>query len=165
MNERIHDQLDKILALADSNFDAEAVVAVRKARQVLSRGGLSFGDLARAATTPPIQARIPGQLTYLAGQKEHLESEVHYLRQQLEDLKAQMQTQDLQVDFWRRRVAELEQGAAKAHDDAERWKKLARETAERLWDIGQKIHKDEFTSAKPAADSVPAEPVKRAAAQ
>jgi hypothetical protein len=69
------------------------------------------------------------------------------------------------VDFWRRRVAELEQGATKAHDDAERWKKLARETAEKLWDIGQKIHKDEFASAKPAADSTPVEPLKRAAAK
>lgn len=155
MNDPMHEQLDKILALADSTFDAEAVVAVRKARQVLSRGGLSFGDLARAATSGPIQARIPGQLAYLSGQKEHLESQIHYLRQQVEDLKAQMQSQDLQIDFWRRRAAELEQGSTKAQDDAERWKKLARETAEKLWDIGQKIHKDEFASVKPAPESMP----------
>ena len=147
MNERIHEQLDKILALADSNHEGEAVGAVRKARQILTRDGLSFGDLARAASSPSISSRLPSVFSFLPGQRDHLESQVHYLRQQLDDLKAQMQTQDLQLDFWRRRACDLEQNASQAVHEAERWKKLARETAERLWDIGSGISNDEFQSS------------------
>jgi chromosome segregation ATPase len=139
MTETSNDQLDKILALADSNHDGEALVAVRKARQVLSRGGLSFSDLARAASSRQIQAKAPAMFSFLSGQREHLESQILYLRQQVEDMQAQLQTQDLQLDFWRRRAADLEQSHQGAHNEAERWKKLARETADRLWDMGQSI--------------------------
>jgi hypothetical protein len=139
MNDRIHEQLDKILALADSSHDGEAVVAVRKARQMLNRDGLSFGDLARAAVKQGSTGKAAGMFSFLSAHKDHLESEVGYLRQQLEDLQAQMQTQDLQLDFWRRRATDLEQSSTQAYHEAERWKKLARDTAERLWDIGQSI--------------------------
>jgi hypothetical protein len=139
MNERANEQLDKILALADSNHDGEAVVAVRKARQMLSRDGLSFGDLARAASTRnvPVGSKSASMFSFLSGHNEHLESQVIHLRQQLEDLQAQMQTQDLQLDFWRRRATDLEQNSMQATNEAERWKKLARETADRLWEMGQ----------------------------
>ena len=146
MNNRIPEQLDKILALADSNHDGEAVVAVRKARQILSRDGLSFGDLARAATSGGFKSKSSGMLSFLSGQRDHLESHIHHLRQQLDDLKAQMQTQGLQLEFWRRRALDLEQSSMTAQSDAERWKNLARETAEKLWDIGQSVSAEEFTA-------------------
>ena len=53
MNRQILNKLDKVLALADSDHDGEALVAVRKARQMLSNDGLSFGDLARVAALTP----------------------------------------------------------------------------------------------------------------
>jgi hypothetical protein len=152
MNERIPEQLDKILALADSNHENEAVVAVRKARQILTRDGLSFGDLARAASTHrPNYTKPSGMFSFLSGQRDHLESQIYHLRQQLEDLQAQMQTQDLQLDFWRRRATDLEQYTTSAQVEAERWKKLARETAERLWDIGQSISGEGLETKAPEA--------------
>jgi len=152
MNERVPEQLDKILAMADSSHEGEAVVAVRKARQMLSRDGLSFGDLARAASKPQFQPKQSGVFSFLSGQRDHLESQIHHLRQQVEDLRAQMQTQDLQLDFWRRRANDLEQSATTAQSEAERWKKLARDTAERLWDMGQSIREEEFISLTSVAD-------------
>jgi hypothetical protein len=137
MNERLHEQLDKILALADSSHDGEALVAVRKAREMLIRDGLSFSDLARAASKQVSAGKSPGLFSFLSGHNDQLESQVQHLRQQLEDLQAQMQTQDLQLDFWRRRATDLEQNSNQAYIEAERWKKLARDTAERLCDIGQ----------------------------
>src|ERR1700720_778527 len=86
MNQHIPEQLDKILALADSSHDGEAVVAVRKARQMLNRDGLSLGDPARAAAR---RAKSPGLLSRLSRQPAHLETQTHHLRQQLEDLRAQ----------------------------------------------------------------------------
>jgi len=155
MNEQFNEQLDKILALADSAHDGEALVAVRKARQVLSRGGLSFSDLARAAVSRQVQAKAPGVFSFLSGQREHLESQILHLRQQVEDMRAQLQTQDLQLDFWRRRAADLEQNNIQVHNDAERWKNLARETADRLWQTGQHIQAEEIAAVLPQLDVVP----------
>jgi len=155
MNEPIPEQLDKILAMADSSHDGEAVVAVRKARQMLSRGGLSFGDLARAASGKQ-SPKASSVFSFLSGQRDHLESHIHHLRQQLEDLQAQMRTQDLQLDFWRRRAMDLEQGTTHAQSEAERWKKLARETAERLWDVGQNISTEDFTTKPTMPEAIAA---------
>jgi len=151
MDERVSEQLEKILALADSAHDGEALVAVRKARQVLSRDGLSFGDLARAASAHTY-VKSPGVFSFLTGGREVVESQNCHLRQQVEDLQAQLQTQDFQLDFWRRRVAELEQSFQHAQSEAERWKKLASETADRLWDIARTVSGETFHSETAVAE-------------
>jgi hypothetical protein len=154
MDKRVPEQLDKILALADSNHEGEAVVAVRKARQMLSRDGLSFGDLARAVSGHT-HIKSPGVFSFLSGGREYMESQIHHLRQQVEDLKSELQTQDFQLDFWRRRAAELEQTSQHALSESERWKKLASETANRLWDMGRSIGCEEFISTEPAPEALP----------
>jgi hypothetical protein len=152
MNERVPEQLDKILALADSDQDGEAVVAVRKARQMLSRDGLSFGDLARAASAHTY-VKSPGVFSFLSGGREYMQAQIYHLRQQIEDLKSQLQTQDLQMDFWRRRINELEQTSQHAQNEAERWKKLASDTANRLWDIARNVGGEEFMNAEPMPET------------
>ncbi len=149
MDERGSEQLEKILALADSSHESEALVAVRKARQMLSRDGLSFGALARAAAAQ--QFKSSSVFSFLTGGREVAETQNVHLRQQVEDLKSQMQTQDFQMDFWKRRVAELEQSCQHAQTEAERWKKLASETADRLWEIARTVGGENFHSASPAA--------------
>lgn len=143
MNERIPEQLDKILAMADSIHDGEAVVAVRKARQMLSRGGLSFGDLARAASSSAM-LKSSSVFSFISGGREYMEAQLHHLHQQVDDLQGQLQTQDLQLDFWRRRAMELEQSSQHALSEADKWKKLASETADRLWEIGRSVGGEEF---------------------
>jgi hypothetical protein len=150
MNQRATDQLDKVLALADSSHEAEAVVAVRKARQMLSRDGLSFSDLARAAQHRP---RTNRAFSIFSGAQMHLETQVVQLRQKLDDLQTDMQTQNFQIDFWRRRATELEQGFYAARADAERWRRLARETVEKLWELGQDIRAEEFAQNAPAPEA------------
>lgn len=151
MDDRGTEQLEKILALADSSHDNEALVAVRKARQMLSRDGLSFGALARAASANTY-VKSPGVFSFLTGGREVAESQNYHLRQQVEDLKAQLQTQDFQLDFWRRRVADLEQSCQHAQSEAERWKKLASETADRLWEIARTVGSENFQSDMPAEE-------------
>ena len=130
-------QLDKVLALADSNHDGEAVVAVRKARQLLSRDGLSFGDLARAASRKPGMSLPFGFRS--ASTVTHLEVEVVRLRQKLDDLQDAMQTKTAQAEQWRRRAEELEIKSQTSQAEARRWQKLARDTVEKLWDLGQSL--------------------------
>ncbi len=139
MDDRISEQLDKILALADSTHDGEAVVAVRKARQMLLRDGLSFGDLAKAAAV-----KASGTYPFLSGGRQYMETQIQHLHQQIEDLQSQMQTQDFQLDFWRRRAFDVEQSLQHAQSEADRWKKLATETANRLWDIAKSMASDQF---------------------
>ena len=154
MDKRIPEQLDKILAMADSSHEGEAVVAVRKARQMLSRDGLCFSDLAKAVSTHTT-LKSPGVLSFLSGGREHMESQINHLRQQVEDLKSELQTQDFQLDFWRRRAFDLEQTSQHALSEAERWKKLASDTADRLWDIGRSIGYEEFMKSKPMPEVLP----------
>jgi len=149
MDERASEQLEKILALADSSHDGEAVVAVRKARELLLKDGLSFGALARAASCHTY-VKSSGVFSFLSGGREYMESQISHMRQQVEDLQAQMQTQDFQLDFWKRRAGELQQSVQHAQSEAERWKKLASETADHLWEMAQTMKADDFRSAQPA---------------
>ena len=142
MNSRLSDQLDKVLALADSNHEAEAVVAVRKAREMLERHGLSFGDLARAAVARRPANRPSGVMSFFSLTRDGGDEQIDELRQEISELQAQLTDQSLHLDFWRRRAADLEQTASHAQTEAGKWRALARETAEKLWDIGQTIQND-----------------------
>jgi hypothetical protein len=141
-------QLDKVLALADSSHDGEAVVAVRKARQMLSRDGLNFSDLARAAAQKP---RMNLPFGFFSSQHTvSLETEVLQLRQEIEDLRSQKIAYEAKADTWRQRANEFEQKLGQSQAEAIRWKQLARETVEKLWDLGQSIQQEE-----PAAHILP----------
>jgi hypothetical protein len=150
MDQRVSDQLDKVLALADSSHDAEAVVAVRKARQMLSRDGLSFADLARAAYKP----RVSRPFSIFSGAQMHMEAQLVQLRQKLDDLQTDVQAQNFQINFWRGRATELEQNFHAARSEAERWRRLARETVEKLWDLGQGIETEELALKPPIAGAL-----------
>jgi hypothetical protein len=54
MNSRLDiEKFDKILALASSDRDGEALAALRKARHMLNEAGLTFRDIATAPKTVP----------------------------------------------------------------------------------------------------------------
>jgi hypothetical protein len=142
-------QLDKVLALADSSHDGEALVAVRKARQMLSRDGLNFSDLARAAQKP----RINLPFGFFSGAHiVNLETEILQLRQEMEDLRSKKVMFEAQSENLRQRATELEQKLTASQADAVRWRQLARETVEKLWDLGQSIQQDEPVFDFPEAE-------------
>lgn len=149
MDHRTSEQLEKVLALADSSHEGEAMVAVRKARELLSRGGLSFGDLARAASS---NRSRPNPFSFFSGPQTHLETQIVQLKQRLNDLQADMHTEKVQTEFWRQRAGELEQNLTLAWAEVQRWRQVARETVNKLWDLGQQIKIEEFSSDRPATD-------------
>jgi hypothetical protein len=133
MNRQILNKLDKVLALADSDQNGEALAAVRMARELLKHDGLSFGDLARVASqTPRPENRPVGVFT---GTRTSLENELIGLRQRLEVLQAEMRTQDVDVQHWRQRAGHFEQQLSEAREETRRWRQLARDTVEKLWDL------------------------------
>lgn len=157
MEQQPSEQLDKVLALADSSHDAEAMVAIRKARQMLSRDGLRFSDLARAAQKRPSVNRA---FSFFSGSQIHLETQLIQLRQKLDDLQAQFESQAMQTEFWRRRAADFEQNYNLAQSETDRWQQVARDTVEKLWSLGQEVRS--FETEDDAAASINEMPVKTA---
>lgn len=143
MNHQISAQLDKVLALADSSHDGEAVVAVRKAREMLSRNGISFSDLARAATPKP---RIPLPFGFLTTSSPVHDQEISALRQQLIDLQTELTNQTTLAEFWHRRAVDLEQNLNLSQAEVIRWKELAQETVEKLWELGSSLEAQDGTA-------------------
>jgi hypothetical protein len=124
----------KVLALADSDHQGEAQSALRAARIMLARVGLTFRDLAAIArqtganlTLPPVEppAAPPVQVATNGSGDEAL-------RRQLRDLETRVQ--DLEFALTRQR-AEL----VRQRQETKRWHKLAQDTAEKLWDVGQAL--------------------------
>ena len=152
MDHRVSEQLNKVLALADSSHDGEAVVAIRKARQILSRGGLSFGDLAMAAVSPRSRSL---SFSFPSQQRDYLEEQMAHMRAEINALQGEVDAMAEQTDFWRRRAAELEQAMNARNLEVQRWRQLAQETVDKLWEIGREIRQDEFVSID-AAIPVPA---------
>ncbi len=148
MNDRLPDQLDKVLALADSSHEGEAVVAVRMARQILSRDGLTFADLARAAAAP----NRTSLSCLLSSQVTQLENQLAFLRQHACELEDDNLNQAVQIESFRRKVSDLEQQLSASQSDANKWRQIARETIEKLWDIGQVTNAAEFCSSRGFAE-------------
>jgi chromosome segregation ATPase len=151
MDRHLTDQLDKVIAMADSSHDGEAVVAVRKARQMLLKGGLRFSDLAQAAEAQ--RSSLFTTRPAMPGITKHLEIQLTQLRQRLDNLQNNIQSQDTQLEFWRRRALNMEHALNAKQKEAERWKNLARDTVDKLWDLSETIRSEEDKLASLTAKS------------
>ncbi|PWC44822.1 hypothetical protein [Azospirillum sp. TSO22-1] len=129
------DKLAKVLAMAESEHQGEALSALRAARIMLSRAGMNFRDLADGARPrpaapsappvepppPPAKAPPPDELVLgLRRQVGDLEREVASLKRALDKATGELDKQKEEVD---------------------RWRSLARETAEKLWDLGKALER------------------------
>lgn len=129
------DKLAKVLALAESDHQGEALSALRAARIMLSRDGMTLRDLVnglrpiRSADPPPEAVRPtppapnPPNEAVMAG-----------LRRQVAEL-------ERENDSLRRKLDRAQSEGERQKDEAERWRGLARETAEQLWDLGKALER------------------------
>lgn len=131
------DKLAKVLAMAESEHQGEALSALRAARIMLSRAGMSFKDLAagarpaRAAPVPPAEPPRPAAPPDRAPPPDQL---VQGLRRQVGDL-------EREIVFLRRALDKASGELERQKDEAGRWRTLARETAEKLWDLGKALER------------------------
>lgn len=133
-------RLLKVLALADSSHDGEALAAVRVARQLLAQEGLSFADITKV--TPPLSAVLPNTQQDNTARVRGLETQVADLQMRLLEAQRQLQERNVALVAANTRVHQLENNAGRAQSEVEKWRNLARETANKLWDIGQEIAED-----------------------
>ncbi|PWC80977.1 hypothetical protein TSH100_28390 [Azospirillum sp. TSH100] len=134
------DKLAKVLAMAESEHQGEALSALRAARIMLSRAGLSFRDLAERARTPvphapePPPAAQPSEPAHAPAPPPPPDELVRGLRRQVKDL-------ELELATLRRQLDKAAGDADRQREEADRWRTLARETAEKLWDMGKALER------------------------
>ena len=132
-------RLAKILALADSSHDGEAAAAIRMARQILGQSGLSFADLARSA------ANLPGRKPpdFAAAQAAaKIPAQLAAMQRRIGQLQADKEAQGRKLAEAGTHTAQLEGALEKSRAEVEKWRNLARDTANQLWDLGQQIEQD-----------------------
>lgn len=134
------DKLAKVLAMAESDHQGEALSALRAARIMLSRAGLSFRDLAQvarsggpAAEPPPIIV-TPVEEPRAPVRPPPPDELVLSLRRQVRELEAEL-------SGLRRQLDKAAGEADRQREEADRWKALARDTAEKLWDMGKALER------------------------
>lgn len=102
-------------------------------RRLLERDQIAFSDLVRAVRKPGFSLTR----SFFSGAQVELEGKIEQLNEDLRAHVEQNESLTMQIEFWRRRSGELEQALNLAQAESLRWKQTARETAERLWDLGQ----------------------------
>ncbi|WP_372398081.1 hypothetical protein ABMY26_15155 [Azospirillum sp. HJ39] len=130
------DKLAKVLAMAESEHQGEALSALRAARIMLSRAGLSFRDLAERARAPvfPAPEQPAAEPPGAPAPPPPPDELVRGLRRQVRDL-------ELELATLRRQLDKAAGDADRQREEADRWRTLARETAEKLWDMGKALER------------------------
>lgn len=116
-------RLAKILALADSPHEGEALAALTLARKLLEAQGLTLGTYLRQATLPSEIAR-----------------EIHGLKAENNRLTRELELARREAGQWRERAMTNAQVSVKGAAETEKWRQLARHTADQLWTLGQQLH-------------------------
>jgi flagellar biosynthesis chaperone FliJ len=137
------DKLSKVLALADSAQDGEAMAALRAARKLLHHDGINLSDILQSALA---QKRLEKTnllqnefVTVRGGAAAILQREVLHLQAQLRDCKNQLQEKKSEAQHWRAIAEAKTRQLSKAHAERDHWYALARQAANTLWDVGKRI--------------------------
>jgi len=127
-------KLAKILALAESDHQGEALSALRAARVILARDGMNLRDLALAAGGPARPASPPVTETPTPPVKPSDEAVIVGLRRQVQDLERENASLGRKLNRMR---------TANEHhrEEVEHWRTLAQRTAEQLWDLGKALER------------------------
>ena len=134
------EKLAKVLAMAESEHQGEALSALRAARIILARGGLTFRDLALAARNghaeprPAKPATPPPEPPPPPSREPPPDQLVTALRRQMRDL-------ELEISSLKRQLEKVGGDLDRQRDETDRWRTLARETADKLWDVGQALER------------------------
>ncbi|CAO3415972.1 hypothetical protein [Azospirillum endophyticum] len=135
------DKLAKVLAMAESEHQGEALSALRAARIMLSRAGLSFRDLAERARMPAPPAPEPPAATQPSADPPGAPAPQPPPDELVRGLRRQVKDLELELATLRRQLDKAAGDADRQREESDRWRTLARETAEKLWDMGKALER------------------------
>lgn len=140
------DRLAKVLALADSPSDGEALAAMRLAQQMLGARGMTFADLgtllARADTsfTPHgTHTRSRAEIDVSRGIIKAYEVRIVALEKENALIKKDLAAAERMMERWKNLAVSTGSDSAKHLAAAEKWRNLARTTADHLWELGRQL--------------------------
>jgi chromosome segregation ATPase len=82
---------------------------------------------------------------------QHNQARLVELQQRLNLLQDETHRLSQQAAMWRQRVVELEQSLGQRKAESERWRQLAHDTVEKLWNFGRSMSCDEGTPSLPTS--------------
>lgn len=140
MDRHNHERLAKVLALIDSSQPGEASAALRLAKQILAREGLSFADLARQAANQSNGGRTdPRHLATLGQSQSQLEQRLHNLQSEFSALQDISTHQEDEIRAWREQVKRLQETVNKSREQVGYWRGVAQDVADKLWNLGKQV--------------------------
>lgn len=135
------EKLAKVLAMLDSSTDGEAMAAMRAARQMLKREGLTFQDIAYATRSRESGSGRSGLSSnfannfFAATNPEILQGQVRNLKAELGELQQRFNEQLTHTHRWQVRVDELQRVLERQEATTQRLRQKMRPVLQELRDL------------------------------
>lgn len=129
------EKLSKVLALADSGHDGEAMAALRAARNMLTNDGVSLSHVLQSA----IADRRPEVVQVRGGVVTALQKEVIQLQMQLAKAQRDLREQMAESQHWKRQAEDNARKFKKQAVDIDLRQRRMNEAARNLADIAKSI--------------------------
>lgn len=133
------ERLIKVLALTDSDQDGEALAALRQARQMLFAHGLSLTDLAATLAASPAPRQKRAEIDITRGLMKAYETRLAALEAENRRLQKDLVQAERAIARWRELAESTNRDSTKYQAAADKWRALARHTADHLWELGQQL--------------------------
>jgi hypothetical protein len=125
-------KLGKVLALADSAHEGEALAAVRTARALLRSSGVELSEVLS-------QALLKGTKAHELRGAGNAQLEALYLRHQLKE-------RDRELTETRKELETARAAFAHSEKERARWHKVAKETMDKYWALAATVAADKAKS-------------------
>ncbi len=129
------EKLSKVLALADSGHDGEAMAALRAARNMLTSDGMSLSHVLQSA----IAERRHEVVQVRGGVVTSLQKEVIHLQTQLAKTQRDLREQITETQHWKRQAEDNARKLKKQAVDVDLRQRRLNEAARNLADIAKSI--------------------------
>ncbi|MDX1921738.1 MAG: hypothetical protein SFW65_01225 [Alphaproteobacteria bacterium] len=133
MSSNALDKLSKVLALADSGHDGEALAALRAARTMLHSDGLNLSNVLQTA----IADRRHEVVQVRGGVVASLQKEVVQLQFQIAKMQRDLREQQAETQYWKKHAEEANRKLKKLNVDADLRQRRLAEAAANLAEIAK----------------------------
>lgn len=132
------DRLSKVLALADSSQDGEALAALRAARTMLHGDGVSLSEVLRTA----LEERGPEFVKFRGGLVATLQRDVLNLQTRVKELERQLREKQQEIHHWRKVADDGAGSLKKTSAEKARLEGLTQSAMLRLADILREMEEE-----------------------
>lgn len=129
------EKLNKVLALADSGHDGEAMAALRAARTMLNSDGVSLSNILQSAVTQ----RRSDAVQVRGGVVTALQKEIIQLQIALAKVQRDLHEQHHETQHWKKQAEEAARKLKKQGVDIELRQRRLKDAARNLTDIAKSL--------------------------